>query len=112
MIGKEASEKRPVPFTEALKILEERKEDEELGYEQKLAYEHITKFKSIGPEAAKKAMAELAKLGLSEHTAVKIVDIMPIDIAQLKHILVKEKKSFEEEDIKKMMEVVDSHRGK
>jgi len=101
-----------VPFTEALKILEERKEDEELGYEQKLAYEHIAKFKAIGPEAAKKAMAELLKLGVSERAAVKMVDIMPIDILQLKHILVKEKKSFEEDDIKKMMEVVDSHRGK
>jgi DNA-directed RNA polymerase subunit F len=112
MIGKEASEKRPMPFTEALKILEKRKGEEEFGYEQKLAYEHIVKFKAVGPEAAKKAMAELAELGVSERAAVKIIDIMPIDIAQLKYILVKEKKSFEEDDIKRIMEVVDSHRGK
>ena len=112
MIGKDASGKRPVPFAEALDILKKRKGDEELGYEQKLAYEHITKFATISPEAAKKARAALEELGVSEHAAVKITDIMPIDIAQLKHILVKEKKQFEEDEIKKMMEIVDSHRGK
>jgi DNA-directed RNA polymerase subunit F len=112
MIGKGASGKRPVPFTEALDILEKRQGDEELGYEQKLAYDHIKKFVAIGPEAAKKARAALMEIGVSEHTAVKITDIMPIDLAQLKHILVREKKSFEEGDIKSMMEIVDGNRGK
>jgi DNA-directed RNA polymerase subunit F len=112
MIGKGASGKRPVPFAEALEILEERQKDEELGYEQKLAYDHIKKFVAVGPAAAKKARAALMELGVSEHTAVKITDIMPVDVAQLKHILVKEKKSFEDEDIKAMMEIVEANRGK
>ena len=101
-----------MPFTDALDILEERQKDEELGYEQKLAYDHIKKFSAIGSEAAKKARTALMAIGVSEHTAVKMTDIMPIDIAQLKHILVREKKSFEEADIKAMMEIIDANRGK
>ncbi|VVB77182.1 Uncharacterised protein [uncultured archaeon] len=112
MIGKNGAGKKPVSAAEALVILEKRKEAGELGYEQQMAYDHITKFSGIGLESAKKARKELEALGVNEATAIKISDVMPIDLAQLKHILVREKKNFEEEDVRKMMEVVDSHRGK
>ncbi len=93
-------------------VLEERKKDGELGYEQKLAYEHIKKFVPINVDGAKKMIKELQEYGVSEVTAIKITDTMPIDVIQLKHILTREKKTFEEDEIKKMMEVVQSHRGK
>jgi DNA-directed RNA polymerase subunit F len=115
MIGKseaDAAGKRPVTSAEALEILEDRKKADKLGYEQELAHDHIKKFGGISAEAAKKMKKVLVELGVSDTTAIKISDIMPIDIAQLKHILVLEKKNFDEDDIKKMMEVVESYKGK
>lgn len=112
MIGKNQSEKKPVASAEALEVLEERKKDGELGYEQKLAYDHIKKFAGVSAEEAKKIARELAAYGVSEYTAIKIVDIMPIDILQLKHILAKEKKTFEEDEVSKMMDIVKSHKAK
>jgi len=112
MIGKSGAAKKPVTFVEALSILEGRKEDGELGYEQKFAYDHMKKFVSISAKSAKEMEKSLGEAGASKATAIKIINIMPVDLAQLKHILVKEKKTFEEEDVRKMMEIVDSHRGK
>jgi DNA-directed RNA polymerase subunit F len=112
MIGKSETGKRAVDVAEALEILEERKKDDKLGYEQELAYDHITKFPGAGAAGAKKMKKALQELGVGETTAIKVSDIMPIDLVQLKHILATEKKNFDEEDVKKMMEVVDGHRGK
>jgi DNA-directed RNA polymerase subunit F len=112
MIGKSQSDKKPVSSAEALEVLESRKEEGELGYEQKLAYEHIKKFSAISAEEARKMAKELMEYGVGEATAIKIVDIMPIDAIQLKHILAREKKTFEEDEVAKMMEVVKSHKGR
>jgi DNA-directed RNA polymerase subunit F len=112
MIGKSQSDRKPVPSAEAVEILEDRKKDGELGYEQKLAYEHVKKFTSISNDDAKKMIKELMEYGVGESTAIKITDIMPIDALQLKHILVREKKTFEEDEIGKMMDIVKSHKGK
>lgn len=78
MIGKSQSDKRPVPSAEALEVLEGRKDDGELGYEQKLAYEHIKKFSTISTEEAKKMAKELMEYGVGEATAIKIVDIIGV----------------------------------
>lgn len=112
MIGKTQEGKRPVSSAEALEILEERKKDGELGYEQKLAYEHMGKFNKLSASETKKMVKELAEYGVGEAIAIKICDILPLDTIQLKQILVKSKKSFEEDEIGKIMEVVQAHRGK
>lgn len=109
MIGKSQEGKKPVTSAEALEILEERKKDGELGYEQKLAYEHMGKFSKLGTGEARKMIKELMEYGADEAVAIKICDIMPLDATQLKQILVKSKKSFEEDEIGKMMEVVQAH---
>jgi DNA-directed RNA polymerase subunit F len=112
MIGKSETAKRPVTSAEALEILEKRKEDDKLGYEQELAHDHIAKYGGASAAEGRKMKKELMELGVTEATAIKIADIMPIDVAQLKHILVLEKKNYDEEDIKKMMEIVEGHKGK
>lgn len=112
MIGKSHSERKPITSAEAMEVLEERKKDGELGYEQKLAYEHIKKFSEISVKDAKEMIKQLTQYGVSDSTAIKIVDIMPIEVVQLKHILAKEKKTFEEDEVGKMMEVVKGRRGK
>ena len=112
MIGKNGSEKKPVASAEALEILEERKEQGELGYEQKLAYDHIKKFANVDAATARKLKKELTGLGLLDTTAVKIIEVMPIDLIQLRHILTREKRTIEEEQITKIWELVEKSRGK
>ncbi len=112
MIGKNQEGKKPVSSAEAMEILEGRKEQGELGYEQKLAYDHIKKYTTMKVEEARKMAKELEQYGVTESTAIKIIDIMPIDLTQLKHILTREKKNFEEDEISKMWEVVQAHKGK
>ncbi len=112
MIGKSETGKTAVGVAEALEILEERKKEDKLGYEQELAYDHITKFPGAAAAGAKKMRKELEELGVGGTTAIKVSDIMPIDLIQLKHIIATEKKNFDEDDLRKMMEIVDGHRGK
>src|SRR5271157_4367231 len=98
MIGKSQEGKKPVSSAEAMEILEGRKEQGDLGYEQKLAYDHIKKFTTMKVEEVRKMVKELEQYGVTEATAIKIADIMPIDVVQLKHILTSEKKNFEEDE--------------
>jgi DNA-directed RNA polymerase subunit F len=112
MIGKGHTDSKPVSITEALEILEERKKSGELGYEQQLAYDHAKKFAKLTPEKAKKLGEELAELGLSRKGVVKIVDVLPINELQLKNVLVIEKKTIEEQTIKKILDILEKYRGK
>lgn len=112
MIGKNTGAKTPVTLAETLEILEERSKDGELGYEQKLAHDHVKKFALVSKEEAKKLRQELQEFGLSPAVAVKIIDIMPIDKMQLKQILAKERKTFEDDEVVKIFEIVEKKRGK
>lgn len=112
MIGKDASEKKSVTMSEAASVLEERKKDGELGYEQKLAFDHVKKFAKLSSSEAKKMKEEIVDTGLSDATATKVVDIMPVDITQLRQVLIFEKKQLEEELVSSIMKIVEGHRGK
>ena len=104
-----------VPSAEVYEILEGRKKESDLGYEQKLAFEYLENVKKViklDKEKAEKMRRELEDLGLSEKSAVKITDVMPLGMDQLKLILVLEKKAVEEDTAKKAFEVVEKFRGK
>ncbi len=106
MIGKNEEESKVISIPAVLDILEKRKKDGELGYEQQLAYEHASKCASISKSEAEKMQKELEEAGLSAKGAIKVIDVMPINDTQLKQVLVIEKKNIEEETIKKVMEIV------
>lgn len=112
MIGKGTSEKRLVSIPEALEILEGRKKEGELGYEQELAYEYAKKLSKIDVKDSVKMRKDLEELGFTEKAAIKIVDIMPLDIMQLKQTLIIERKTFADDLLEKAMEIVEKHRGK
>lgn len=110
MIGKNQSGPEPVSAVEALEILEARKKEGELGYEQELAYEHAKKFAKIGKEKAEKLEKELVELGIGARLAKKIIDIMPINDLQLKQIIIFEKRSFDDQTIARILEVINNYR--
>lgn len=112
MMGRSGEMNRVATIPEVLDILEERKKGGELGYEQQLAYEHVKKFSKLTKAKAEKLRKELEGLGLSEKLCVMIVDIMPTEMMQLKQIAANEKRGVDEAVLKKVMEVVESYRGK
>lgn len=99
-------------MADALEILEKREKEGEFGYEQQLALDYSKKFSKLTPSAASKLKTGLEELGLSEKIAVTIVNVMPMDIMQMKQILANEKKAIEPEVAAKAMELVEANRSK
>ncbi len=95
-----------IPISKVKEILEKI---EEKGYEQKLAYEHAKKFSKLDAKKAEKLVKELSSLEmrkLKDDQIIKIVDILPKDIDDLKVILAKSKMQFNEEEMQKIIEIV------
>ena len=95
---------KPITLSEAKDILEKRKKESDLEYEQQQAFEHAEKFSKSDPKAAKKLVDELMKNEkLSIDTAIKIVDIMPKKPETLKAILLKDKIEMSDEEIAQLL---------
>ncbi len=111
MIGKNTSDGRLASVAEVQEILEDRKKDGELGYEQQLAFDYTNKFSKLSRSESKKMQKELEESGLSEKLALKVIEIMPIEASQLKLILAMDKTRAPAEDttVVKLMEIVKSY---
>ncbi len=106
MIGKESKNTGNVSLNEALGILEARKKERELTYEQQIALEHAEKFAATKTSEQKTRKA-LEDLGLvSRQTILAILNTMPKTEMLLKQILSGDKKSFADAEIKKIMAIV------
>ena len=105
MIGKESKEGKVVPINAVIEILEERKKSGDLTYEQQIALEHSKKFAQTKAqnEKTKKALEALGTLNTK--SVFKILEIMPRNAMLLKQILMQEKKTFSEDDIKNILAI-------
>jgi len=98
---------KPITLSEAKNILEKRKKEAELEYEQQQAFEHTEQFAHLEPKAAKKLVDELMKNEkVNIDTAIKIVDIMPKKPETLKAILLKDKIEMTDEEITQLLELL------
>jgi DNA-directed RNA polymerase subunit F len=109
MIGKKVIEKNPITISEVKIMLEDISQVYELTYEQNLALDHVNKFSKIDNETAKKLVEELQDK-LKIHQAIKIADIMPEDLSDLRLIFAKERGSQKKEDLEKILKIVDNYR--
>jgi DNA-directed RNA polymerase subunit F len=101
------TESKPASMVEAKDILTEREKRKELGYEQKLALEHLNKFTKLSTEDAKKMTEELSEvLRMGQETLVQILNFMPKNPDELRMIFSREKFSLKEEEINKILEIV------
>ena len=98
---------QPISMPEAKEIIEEREKEKELGYEQKLAAEHLKKFTKLSPADAKKFLKELGEiLRMSPETIVQIANLMPKTADELRLIFAREKFSLKEDETTKILELV------
>lgn len=109
MIGKKVIDIDPITTAEVKRMLEELSENHELTYEQNLALDHVTKFSKIDEDSAKKMVEEISK-NFKKTQAIKIADIMPGDMADLRLLFAKERGTFKKEDLEKILEIVDKYR--
>jgi len=98
---------KPITLAEAKEIMLKREKEGELGYEQKLATEHLKRFTKLKPAEAKKFVEELNSiLRMSPETLVTIVNIKPKNPDELRLIFAREKFSLKEDEVKKILETV------
>jgi DNA-directed RNA polymerase subunit F len=109
MIGKKVIDTDPITIAEVKEMLGELSEHYELTYEQNLALDHVTKFSKLDEESAKKLVEELSEI-IKKTQAIKVADIMPEDLADLRLIFAKERGSFKQEDMEKILEIVNKYR--
>ncbi len=112
MSGRNDKMARIVALPEALEILEKREKEGEFGYEQTLALDYAKKFSKIDEPKAAELKKELQELGMSENIAISIVNVMPMDVTQVKQILANDKKELEPETADKAFALVEGNRSK
>lgn len=112
MIGDEVVEEKPISFAETLKILEEKKEDEELEFEQRLAYDFVQKFSQLSSEETEEMMEELLEIPkIRKHQAVILANNMPETKEDINLIFAKERTTLREETIDQILEIINNYRS-
>jgi DNA-directed RNA polymerase subunit F len=97
----------PVPMGEARDVMKTRETLGELGYEQKLALEHLLKFTKLDEKTAKKLAEELnSVIRMGSETLIQIVNILPKTPDEVRMIFAREKFSLKEDEVNKILEVV------
>ncbi|MHA1222051.1 MAG: RNA polymerase Rpb4 family protein [Candidatus Heimdallarchaeaceae archaeon] len=100
-------EKKPLTISEAMLILQQRSEESELSYWQRVAYEHAMQNSRTEPEESREIVEKILKnFELSELAAYTIANILPPSPEELKDLLQKEPVMLTETDIKKIFEII------
>lgn len=110
MIGKGVKEQKAVTLAEAKAIMEKRKGDGELGFEQQTTYDYLNARTLLSEDKAEKMLDELMKLDkITRDIAIKIVDLLPRTEAQLGAIVAKERHAFSKTEMAEMLKIVEKY---
>ena len=110
MIGKEVIKSEPIPSSEVKEILENFADENELNYQQNVTLNHLARFKRYSAEDAEEIYNRLKEeFGLRERVAVHIVDMVPVDLADMRLIFAKEPSKTTKEDMEKILEMLEQY---
>ena len=104
-------EKEPTTIAEVHGVLKTRKDDER-NYEQKLVWEHVSRFKKLGVRDSRKLVEELRSLELrrlKEEHIVQIVDLLPKTLKELKSVFADSKSNLHDDELKSIMGAVEKY---
>jgi DNA-directed RNA polymerase subunit F len=100
-----------VSIPEAKEIMDERGEDKNLAYEQKICIEYFDKIPHITRAKAEKMKEELSEIkSLKPAHVISIINIMP-EIADEVHMLLG-KESLKKDEVEKILEIVKKYKSK
>jgi len=111
MIGKQTIANKPTTLAEVAEILEDRKKEGELGFEQQATAEYSKKFAKVSKKKALEMLEDLQKIEkIKPDVAVKIVDILPKNVEQLRLILSKGRYDLTSSEIEEVLKIVGKYR--
>ena len=76
-----------IPLAKAKELLNGASKERELNEVQASALKHVSKFSKVSADKAAKLQKELVALGLEDIMAVKVIDIMPANLDELRSVL-------------------------
>ena len=103
MIGKKIIESEPIQSVKVKEALEEFSQEN-------ITLNHLSRFKRYSVEDSEKIISELKdKIGLRHKVAVRIVDLIPQDLSDLRLIFAKEATHIEKEQMEDILEILDQY---
>ncbi|KUO82827.1 MAG: RNA polymerase Rpb4 family protein [Caldivirga sp.] len=78
-----------------------------------ITLDYLRRYSKVKPEDAQALIKELTeKYGLARITAIQVVNIMPSTVEELQSIISVEKRPFKDEDLREMINLLNSYRSK
>lgn len=96
-----------ISVVEAKRILEERKKERDLVYEQKICLEYLEKIPKLTPRQAEDLAEELAKIPVMKPRYISLViSLLPDTEEEVEAIFSKERTNLKKEEVKLIAEIV------
>ena len=108
MIWKNTLETKPIPAAKVKEILEEFSEKHELSYEQNLTLDHATNLNKLSLEDTEKLIEELEAY-VEYKQAVRIADVLPRDMADIRLVFAKERNAPSQDEMKEILEILEKY---
>lgn len=109
MIGKKVIESEPIQAVKVKEILDEFSKENELNYEQNITLNHLSRFPRYSIEDSDAIIEELKGMGLKDKIAVRIVNLIPKDLSDLRLIFAKEANSIDKEEMEQILEILEKY---
>ncbi|MFH1849522.1 MAG: hypothetical protein ABH879_05020 [archaeon] len=114
MINPDIIEERPITIGELKEEMKKiKKRDGEFNFREKKTEDYVNMFKTLDKKTADKLKKDIAALDiprLKENHVVKIIDLMPESVDDLKLILQGYPITINKDNLKKIADVVNSYR--
>lgn len=95
-----------IPLAKAKELLNGASKERELNEVQASALKHVSKFSKVSADKAAKLQKELVALGLEDIMAVKVIDIMPANLDELRSVLYPHIQNLDQELGNKIVETL------
>jgi DNA-directed RNA polymerase subunit F len=95
-----------IPLAKAKELLNDASKERELNDVQSSALKHVSKFSKVSAEKAEKLEKELVSFGLEEVLAVKVIDVMPANIDELRSVVYPRIQTLDQELGNKIIEAL------
>ena len=97
---------KPLSLLQVKQLLDARKGEKDLTYEQDVTMKYAKKFAKLSPAKSAKLLAELLEVpSVDEEFAIKVCDIMP-NSKDVLELIVPKGSSFDLNDTGKVLEIV------
>ena len=106
---KEKIKETQLTLAEVKNILQKREKEGELSYVQRVTLDYANKMTSLNVQQARSLVKELINIGVSESTAIQIVNALPEYKEELSVFLTGEK-NFTPEEIEAMLKKIKEYK--